>query len=294
MPRFGVHASIAKGFEQALVEGERLDCQSLQIFSKTASQWKGKIIDPEVAKKFRKAKEKMGIAPIAAHNSYLINLASPNDELWIKSKAALRDELERADLLGLDFLVVHPGAHVGTGEATGLRRIAEGLTALEKEGLHPKARLLFETTAGQGSTLGHQFEHLRELIDHAPQSWKTGICLDTCHIVAAGYAISPASSYRQTMREFDKVVGIGHLHFFHINDSEKPLGCRVDRHAHLGEGHVGEEGLRELVRDPAFADKAMVLETAKEERGGESMDLVNLRYLKYLLGKKNNKNLPEN
>lgn len=285
MPRFGVHASIAKGFAQALAEGQQLDCESLQIFTKTASQWQGKSIDPEGAKSFRALVKTSEVHPIASHNSYLINLASPDDTLWTKSLAALRDELERADLLGLDYLVMHPGAHVGTGEATGLARIASGLANLAKSGLKPKARLLFETTAGQGSTLGYRFEHLRELLDACPEGWNAGVCLDTCHILAAGYPLSPTSNYKTTMREFDKVVGLDELHFFHINDSVKPLGSRVDRHAHLGEGHVGEAGFRELVNDPRFQQHGMVLETAKEARDGESMDSVNLRYLRNLMAK---------
>jgi len=285
MPRFGVHASIAKGFDQALVEGQNLGCESLQIFTKSASQWRGKAIDPESAAQFKKTRTGLKITPIAAHNSYLINLATPDDALWTKSAEALREELERADLLGLDFLVMHPGAHVGTGEPAGLKRILQGLEMIASKGSKPKTRLLFEITAGQGSTLGNRFEHLRALIDGSPRGWKTGVCLDTCHILAAGYPLGTAQDYRDTFREFDRVVGLKKLHFFHINDSAKPLGSKVDRHAHLGEGHVGKEALRQLVNDPAFTDHGMVLETAKEKRDGIAMDEINLNFLRSLASK---------
>jgi len=285
MPRFGVHASIAKGFDQALVEGQNLGCESLQIFTKSASQWRGKAIGQESVDQFQKSRSDLKIGPIASHNSYLINLATPDDALWTKSAGALREELERADLLGLDFLVMHPGAHVGTGEEAGLKRILEGLAWIAKQGFQAKTRILFETTAGQGSTLGNRFEHLRTLIDGSPKGWKTGVCLDTCHILAAGYRFSTAQDYRDTFREFDRVIGLKHLHFFHINDSAKPLGSKVDRHAHLGEGHVGMEALRQLVNDAAFTSHGMVLETAKEKRDGITMDEINLKILRSLTRK---------
>ncbi len=286
MPRFGIHASIAKGFEQALVEGQYLGCESLQIFTKSASQWRGKAITQENAELFKKTRSGLNTTPVAAHNSYLINLATPDDTLWNKSAEALAEELDRADLLGLDYLVMHPGAHVGTGEANGLVRILQGLEMIAQLGKKPKTRLLFETTAGQGSTLGNRFEHLRVLIDGSPKGWKTGVCLDTCHILAAGYPLGTAQDYRETFREFDKVVGFKHLHFFHINDSAKHLGSKVDRHAHLGEGHVGKEAFRALVNDPVFSNHGMVLETAKEKRNGIHMDEINLKYLRTLAGKR--------
>ena len=283
MPRLGIHASIARGFSGALAEGLALHAESLQIFSKTASQWVGKALDSADVAAFREYHASCNISPIAVHDSYLINLASPDKTLWEKSIRALRDELERTDLLGLDYLVVHPGAHVGTGEEEGLKRIASGLNEVTKLGKPIQSRLLLETTAGQGTNLGYCFEHLKILIDASPQELKIGVCLDTCHVVAAGYPLSPAANYHATMRKFDDVVGINNLHFFHINDSMKPLASRLDRHAHLGLGHVGEAGFMELVNDPRFINHGMVLETAKGSCDGELMDLVNLRFLKKLL-----------
>ncbi len=276
----GAHMSIAGGLHLAFPRGEEAGCAALQIFTKNASQWKAKPISDEEARTFRETWQKSPIGPVVAHDSYLINLASPDEEPWRRSIAAFREEMERCALLGIPDLVMHPGAPRESGEEAGLARVAEAFRLLfadAPEGV----RVLLENTAGQGSTLGHRFEHLAEIMERVPGG-RFGVCLDTCHTFAAGYDFSSAEGYERTMAEFDRLVGLGRIAAFHVNDSKKGLGCRVDRHEHIGQGAMGLEGFEALMRDGRFADIPKILETPKGKDA--ELDRMNLATLRRLAG----------
>ena len=279
MPRLlGAHVSVAGGLDKAFINGLDAGCTALQIFTKNANRWQAKPITDSDAAAFRKAWQASGIGPVMAHNAYLINLASPKDGLWEKSKTALRDELHRCDQLGISELVMHPGAHLGTGEAAGLERIRAAFREILPES-PPRVRLLLENTAGQGSCLGADFAHLAALLEGF-DAQRFGVCFDTCHAHSAGYDLSCAEGYAKVMAEFDDVIGLDRICAFHLNDSLKPLGSRVDRHAHIGQGTIGRAGFACLMGDPRFADIPMVLETPKGDHG--EMDRVNLALLREL------------
>ena len=279
--KFGAHMSISGGLHKAFGQGERAGCDTIQIFSKNQQQWRGKpLIEQDIAL-FQAEQQRTGFGPLIVHDSYLINLASPNDELWEKSIAAFGDELERCAALGIPYLVTHPGAHTGSGEESGLRREAEALNRLFAAGTGGETLVLLETTAGQGSCLGYRFEHLATLIERVEHPERIGVCVDTCHILAAGYDIRTPEASAATFDEFERVIGIERIKAFHLNDSQKDLGSRVDRHTHIGEGYVGLEGFRAIVNDPRFAELPMILETPKGEDLAE--DIENLAKLRGLL-----------
>ena len=276
----GAHMSIAGGLERAFARGEALGCTAMQIFTKSANQWRARPISDSEAEAFRAARAKSPIGPVVAHDSYLINLAAPEAEKWEQSRTAFLDELHRCALLGVEGLVMHPGAHLGTGTEAGLARIAEALRLVFAEA-PPQVTILLENTAGQGSYLGDRFEHLAEIMEQVPGG-RFGVCLDTCHAFAAGYDLSTAEGYAAVVAEFDRLVGIGHLRLFHLNDSLKGRGSRVDRHAHIGKGTIGEEGFRALLTDSRFAAVPKILETPKGD--DESLDRMNLAKLRELAG----------
>jgi deoxyribonuclease-4 len=273
--------SISGGLHKAFGHGERAGCDTVQIFSKNQQQWRGKPLRDDEIAQFKAEQDRSGLGPLIVHDSYLINLASPNDELWEKSIAAFADELERCAALGIPYLVTHPGAHTGSGEAAGLAREAQAINRLLGTGVGGGTIILLETTAGQGSCLGHRFEHLAQLIEQASHPERVAVCVDTCHILAAGYDIRTPDAYAATMAEFDRVVGVDRIKAFHLNDSQKDLGSRVDRHAHIGAGCVGLEGFRAIVNDPRFADLPMILETPKGDDLAE--DITNLAALRGLI-----------
>ncbi len=282
MPLFGAHMSIAGGYYRALEIARDHDCEAVQLFTKNSNQWRAKaIVDDEVAR-FRATLGQTRVRKSLAHDSYLINLASPDDVLYQRSLEAFVEEVQRAERLGLDYLVTHPGAHVGCGEETGLRKVAEALDEVHRRCAGYHVQILLETTAGQGSCLGHRFEHLAQVLERVAEPERLGVCLDTCHVFAAGYALAPQAAYRKTMKEFDSIIGLSRLRAFHLNDSQKPLGSRVDRHAHIGQGCLGLEPFRLLVNDRRFRNHPMLLETPKEN----DMDKVNLRILRDLVDKK--------
>jgi deoxyribonuclease-4 len=261
--KFGAHMSIAGGLHTAFGHGERAGCDVIQIFSKNQQQWRAKPLAETDIARFRAEQERSGIPAALVHDSYLINLASPDDALWQKSIDAFRDELERCAALGIPFLVTHPGAHVGSGETAGLARVAAALSQLFAEAAGAGVTVLLETTAGQGSSLGWRFEHLAQIMGTTSHPERLGVCVDTCHVFAAGYDIRTADTYAAMLAEFERVVGLRHLHAFHLNDSLKDLGSRVDRHAHVGAGCIGIEAFRLLVNDPRFSQLPAVLETPK-------------------------------
>lgn len=281
MPLFGAHMSIAGGCHNALLAAQAHGCQTVQLFTKNANQWSARPLSEEEIDTFRRLRRQQRLRVTMAHDSYLINLASPDDALYHRSIEAFVDEVARAEALGLTYLVAHPGAHVDSGEEPGLRRVAAALDEVHARCPGYRVRVLLETTAGQGSTLGHRFEHLARILERVADPDRLGVCFDTCHVFAAGYALAPAAEYRATMRAFDRAIGLRRLRAFHVNDSLKPLGSRVDRHAHLGRGHLGEEPFRLLVNDRRFRNRPMVLETPKED----DMDAVNLAVLRGLVGR---------
>ena len=279
MIRFlGAHVSVAGGLEKAFANGLDIGCTALQIFTKNANRWQARPITEAEAATFRQAWQESGIGPIMAHDAYLINLASPKGGVWEKSKAALHDELCRCAQLGITDLVMHPGAHLGSGADVGLERIRRAFHEILPES-PPQVRLLLENTAGQGSYLGGDFAHLAALLEGFDEQ-RFGICFDTCHAHTAGYDLSSAENYERVMTEFDRLIGFDKIKAFHLNDCLKPCGSKVDRHTHIGQGTIGRAGFASLMQDPRFVEIPMVLETPKGDHG--EMDRANLALLRQL------------
>ncbi len=280
MPLIGAHMSVAGGLHKAVDAANALGLETLQLFTKNANQWACKPLAEADVKQFRSAITQSKLKFATAHDSYLINLAAPGDDLYRKSIEAFVDELERAEALGLTYLVTHPGAHTGSGEEAGIARVVAALDEVHSRCAGFKVKVLLETTAGQGTTLGHRFEHLALMRKRVKDRKRLGICLDTCHIFAAGYPLGTEAEYTATFQEFDDVIGLSHLKLFHLNDSVKGLGCRVDRHAGIGLGQIGSEPFRWLMHDARFDKLPMILETPKEDDAGIAMDPVNLGVLR--------------
>ena len=281
-PRLGAHMSIAGGFEKSVERGLRAGCETVQIFSKSNNQWAAAPIQPDDAKRFQAAVKDSGMGPFFSHTAYLINVGSPDREAWEKSREALRIEVERAETLGLAFVVLHPGSHKETGEPDCLKRIAEAVAWVADKTAGSRAGVLYEIAAGQGSAVGYSFEHLRDLLALTGRPARTGVCLDTCHLFAAGYDIRTKAAYEKTAAELDRIVGICNIRAVHLNDSKKELGCRVDRHEHIGQGAIGLEAFRCLMNDVRFRDIPMVLETPKDEET-LAEDIENLKVLRGLI-----------
>ncbi len=256
----GAHLSIAGGVSQAFARAEELGCSAMQIFTKNASQWRSKPLPDTEIKAFAAAWQSSQVVSVTAHDSYLINLAAAEGDKRNRSLAAFIDEMERCAVLGIPDLVMHPGAHLGDGEDTGLQRIAEALRFIFSEA-PPSVRVLLENTAGQGSYLGYRFEHLAEIMEQVPEG-RFGVCFDTCHALAAGYDLTSAEGYEATMEEFDRLIGTKHIAAFHLNDSMKERGSRVDRHAQIGQGTVALEAFAALMTDERFTNVPKLLETA--------------------------------
>jgi deoxyribonuclease-4 len=290
MPRLGAHLSIAGGLPRAVDRAQASRCEALQIFTKSAGQWRARPLPADEIALFRRRVRQTGIRPVVAHNSYLINIASSNPALRAQSLAALGEELDRAEALGLDGLVMHPGSYTGGSAEGGLALIADGLRLLLEQRRRGRTRVLLEHTAGQGTNLGHRFEHLADIIDRLKGTPRVGVCLDTCHLLTAGYDICSEDGYRATFEEFDRLIGLRRIKLFHLNDSKKPCGSRVDRHEHIGKGCLGLEPFRRLLNDPRFAALPMLLETPKVERlesarrtDVDPWDARNLRTLRRLI-----------
>ncbi len=284
--------SIAGGLPRAVERARAAHCDTLQVFTKSSGQWRARPLpDAEIAE-FRRLSEKLDVRPVLAHASYLINLASPDDTLRRRSGAALGEELDRAEALGLLGVVLHPGSYTTTSEEEGLARIADGIVRVLATRLEQRTMLLLEHTAGQGTNLGHTFQQLGTIItevERAETATRIGVCLDTCHLLAAGYDLGSDAGYADTMRQLDEYVGLDRLRALHLNDSKTPRGSRVDRHTHIGSGHVGLSAFRRLLTDPRLEDLPMVLETPKARLGKtaaiepDPMDLENLQTLRTLM-----------
>jgi deoxyribonuclease-4 len=290
MPRLGAHLSIAGGLPRAVDRAAASRCEALQIFTKSAGQWRARELPREEIALFRKRVEETGIHPVVAHNSYLINLAAASPALRAQSVAALGAELDRAESLGLDGLVMHPGSYTSGTEGEGLRLIGEAIAALLAERPQAKTMVLLEHTAGQGTNLGHRFEHLAAILERVGGSPRVGVCLDTCHLLSAGYDLCSEEGYEDTFQQFARIVGLDRIRVFHVNDSKKPCGSRVDRHEHIGKGCLGIEPFRRLLNDPRFSSLPMLLETPKLETPEskrrsdvDPWDARNLRTLRKLI-----------
>ena len=287
--RIGAHMSVAGGVSKAVDRAVVHGCEALQIFTKNASQWRGKPLDPADVRTFGRRIDETGIAPVVSHASYLINLATTFPLLREQSIAAFIDELDRADALGLLGVVIHPGTCTAGSEEDALRLIADAIGQAFKARPRRKTMVLLEHTAGQGRTLGHRFEHLAAVLDHLDGSPRVGVCLDTCHLVASGYDIASEAGYREAFDAFDRLVGIDRLKVFHGNDSKRPCGSRVDRHEHIGGGCLGEDPFRRLLHDRRFAGLPILIETEKSkgaEKAGvilaDPLDMKNLETLRRL------------
>lgn len=282
MAILGAHQSIIGGFDKAVERAHRSGCDCLQLFTKNNNQWAAKDITPAAAKRFRDALNSLGLEHPLAHDSYLINLASPDVKLWQRSVDAFTVELERAETLGIPFVVTHPGAFTSSDEETGIENIVRALDEIDNRTSRLNVRCLLETTAGQGTSLGWRFEQLASILDGVKTPDRIGFCLDTCHVFAAGYPLSPKKQYRATMDEFDRLLGLERIKAFHLNDSLRDRGSRIDRHEHIGRGRLGIEPFRLLLDDKRFRDVPMYLETPKGREGDEDWDVINLKTLRSL------------
>lgn len=280
----GAHMSIAGGYHRAVERALAAGCECLQIFTKNNNQWRAKTITQEQAQRFRQAVQASAIQATLAHDSYLINLASPDRALWKRSVNGFIEELQRADLLGIPFVVTHPGAHTTSSEERGLRNVVLAIDEIHRQTADLRAECLLETTAGQGTALGWRFEQLAAILDRVQEPDRLGICFDTCHVFAAGYSMAEKKDYRATIRQFDRCIGIGRIRAFHLNDSLREIGSRVDRHAHIGRGKMGLAPFRNLLTDRRFRGVPMYLETPKGKEHGQDLDRINLETLLGLNG----------
>jgi deoxyribonuclease-4 len=257
----GAHTSAAGGAPNALLEGEDIGATTIQLFTSNQKQWKGRAISPQEVEEWNLTLERTGISSVMSHDSYLINLGSPDPALLEKGRIGFREELQRCHLLNIPYMNFHPGTATDKDVEACLNRIADSLLEVEDLADHGNTRLLLETTAGQGTTTGYRFEHLAHIIQQVHKKIPIGVCIDTCHIFAAGYDIRTKEGWEKTLKEFDEQIGLEYLHAFHVNDSLKDLGSRVDRHAPLGEGKIGLDCFEYLMTSPKTRHHPKYLET---------------------------------
>jgi len=280
---FGSHLSISGGLHNALLSAEKFGMETVQIFTKNQQQWKCKPLEQAIIEQWCTHCARLKFSKTISHDSYLINLASPDAVLWQKSVELFIEEVTRCDLLGIPYLVTHPGAHMGVGEEAGLMRVVAALDVVHQ--MLPKAKVItcLEVTAGQGSSLGYKLEHLAHVIEKVKKPKRLGVCLDTAHLFAAGYDFR-GRKYVKFIKQFDSILGREWVKVLHLNDSKKGLGSRVDRHDHIGRGLIGLDGFRPFVRDLLFADTPKILETPKEKApDGRDWDEINIQTLRGLL-----------
>ncbi|MEO8439574.1 MAG: deoxyribonuclease IV [Spartobacteria bacterium] len=271
----GAHMSIGGGLHRAIERARSIECTAMQIFVKNNMQWFARPLAREEISLFLEHTQRAELGAVFAHANYLINLAATNPQFYENSVRALSEELTRADQLQLPFLVLHPGAHLGAGEEAGLERIVASIDRIFAGIPKVKTRIALETTAGQGSCLGHRFEHLAHIIANVREPERICVCLDTAHIFAAGYNLTTEAGTRKTFREFDRIVGLSQLAALHLNDSKTERGSRVDRHEHIGKGRIGVEAFRVIMRDRRFRKIPKVLETPKEKELREDVENMN-------------------
>ena len=280
----GAHMSVAGGVHNAVDRATSVGCTALQVFTKNNNQWNGKPFTEEDIALYKKKITAAGIAPVVSHDSYLINLCGTNPDILKKSRAAFIDELERCETLGIPLLNFHPGSHLGLGDEEGIKGICESLNIAHSETKNVKVKSVLEATAGQGTNIGFKFEHLRAIIDGVEHPERMAVCIDTCHIFAAGYDISTEKGYEETFILFDEIVGLDRLVAFHVNDSKKGLGSHVDRHENIGKGAIGLTGFRLLMNDERFSHIPKILETPKSDDLHE--DVENMNVLKSLINER--------
>ncbi len=277
----GSHMSVSGGLGLAFERAQSIGINTMQVFTKNQNRWEQKPTPPEEIKRWFQAQAATGIGPVVSHAAYLLNLGTPDDALWEKSVNALIDELTRAEQLGILGVVLHPGAHMGSGEAAGIARIAAGLNRAHAATAGFKTLTLLEATAGQGTVLGYTFDQLKAMADGVQAPERIGFCVDTCHIFVAGYDIRTPETYAATTGEFDRLLGLERLKCIHFNDAKKPLGSRIDRHDHIGTGELGLAAFGFFLNDPRFANTPIILETPKSEDMHE--DVENLALLHGLM-----------
>lgn len=279
-PLIGAHMSIAGGVFNAILHAEAADCSCVQLFVKSSNQWRAKTLTEEEIAQFHTERERTGIGPAVAHSSYLINVGSPDKALYEKSREALAIEYERCVQLGIDYLVFHPGAHMGDGPENAIDRIASAVDWTLSKNEEGRTLILLETTAGAGSHVGSTFEELKAILDKINHSERAGVCLDTCHVFSAGYDIRTQPGYNDTMRRFDETIGLARLYAIHCNDSKFDLGTHKDRHEHLGKGKIGKDAFGFIMRDARLKTVPKIIETEKDEAG--KYDRMNLGVLRSL------------
>jgi deoxyribonuclease-4 len=277
----GAHMSTSGGVHRAVDRATSIGCTALQVFTKNNNQWDAKPLPQEEIDNYKKKIAISRIAPVVAHDSYLINLCAVKPEILKRSREALIDELRRCEQLGIQLLNFHPGSHGGAGEDEGIKRVIESLNEVHRRTEGLKVTSVVETTAGQGTAVGYRFEHLERIVNGVEQPQRMGVCIDTCHVFAAGYELRTESGYEKTFQEFEDIIGISRLSAFHCNDSKKGLGSHVDRHEHIGKGMIGVEGFSFLMNDERFESIPKILETPKSEDLHE--DVENIHVLKSLM-----------
>ncbi len=260
----GAHVPTSGGLTTAAAHGRAIGAEAIQIFTRNQVQWKSRLVSPDEAAAFRASLEGSGVRMVVTHGSYLVNLASPKPDVLAKSRDAFLAEMERCHALGIPYLIFHPGAHMGAGDEAGLAAVAESLDNVLERADGLSVMPLLEVTAGQGSYVGHRFEHLASILGRVRRPERLGVCLDTCHLLAAGYDIATPAGYEETLADFDRLVGIRAVRAVHLNDAKKGLGSRLDRHEAIGEGCLGLETFRLIMNDSRFEGIPMILETPGE------------------------------
>lgn len=277
----GAHMSIAGGVATAVERAISIGCTTFQLFVKNNTRWKGAPLTDKEVTTYKELLTKARIGPVVAHSTFLINLCAVNESYLTKSRATLKDELDRCEQLGIEYLNFHPGSHMGAGEKRGVEQIAKSINHVHALTPGYKVKTVLETTAGQGTALGHRFEELRSIIDLVEEQERMAVCIDTCHVFAAGYDLSTKEGYESTFADFDRIVGLKRLVAFHVNDSKRERGSRVDRHDHIGKGCIGLRGFGLLMNDPRFVEIPKILETPKGPEMEE--DVENMRVLRGLI-----------
>ena len=276
VPRIGLHLPIAGGLQNALLKAQALSCDTVQIFSRNPRGWMARPLTGEEVERFRAVRAETGISPVVVHCNYLVNLAAANPEILEKSRASFREEIERGLQLGADYLVVHPGSAKGSCEEDGIRTCAESLKVACDNLELGSFRILLENTAGQGECIGHRFEHLGEIRRACPEL-NLGVCFDTAHAFTAGYDVRELDGLSATVESLERNIGARNVLAVHFNDSKADYNSRVDRHWHIGQGHIGSDALRRIARHPALSHAAFLLETPQDVPGDDARNLEALR-----------------
>lgn len=280
----GAHMSVSGGIHTAVERAVSVKCTALQLFVKNSNQWHAKPLPIDDIATYKKLLAESRIGPVVVHDSYLINLCAVDKAILQKSRLALKDELGRSEQINARFLNFHPGSHMGAGEKDGIKRIAESLNIVHDQTTGYRVKSVLETTAGQGTSIGYRFEQLREILDLVDDRGRMAVCVDTCHVFAAGYDLSTEEGYEATFEEFDRILGLDRLVVFHVNDSKREFNSRVDRHEHIGKGKIGKPGFKLLMNDPRFLKVPKILETPKGPDLKE--DVMNLKLLRSMVRKK--------